>query len=708
MKGQSEVTVLVFGTGAGGAERGGVVFSLCSRDIIFVISHVAGGGFGGLGRNLGSVREGGVRGDHGSFSRPDRSSGKDISKLGSRGLRYFRWLGSTHTVPVCVFGSPGLAKDALWSFNRHGTLEASEVVWLLWRVPLSRAWEASRFYWVSSRDRLGPVRAFGLGGVGSSERLDPSFTWLQPARESSRVPFGARVVCYDGLGSHPTSSTPGMARGRGLLRPLLSIGWGPTYGRLLRVRKEGNPTFKPPRGGGRFGPSRSTGGAGKASWDSGRRRARVVRGQGPSGIRSTARGPGRLVPKTTFKSASGLGPGGLDRKAPRKAGRGGTGPISGRHGLRRATRSVTFGLRALRRSYSEAVRTEGRQSSPQFSCAGELKCSKVHTILLLYRMRKGKRRYKSAKGKRYARTAAIFSSDARFRITYYNRPGAHAYGARRTTFKILLQVSAHRTISCQGSAIVKGREGFCPAKLVQAGGKILAEDFSLPAGSGLKRGGLTAGIKADWRSFESANRWKYFQEGSRQRRTHAEIPAWVKTTKGKDNKILDSTLSNDVRSMIVYLIWPEASAHGLRRTTFSIFPYNSSYRPILGRRKIYGNGKGGLRPAYECHGRGENLAEAFPILGFRLRGERLAADNRKEVMNPELANKRKYVQEGSRRRGIPADIPARSKVDKGKGNEILKRSSDCGYKFIDVKKGTVVRTRPQGVVSAIQDKKGSA
>ena len=181
-----------------------------------------------------------------------------------------------------------------------------------------------------------------------------------------------------------------------------------------------------------------------------------------------------------------------------------------------------------------------------------------------------------------------------------------------------------------------------------------------------------------------------------------------KTTKGKDNKILNSTLSNDVRCMIAYLIWPEASVHGLRRTTFSIFPYNSSYRPILGRRKIYGNGKGGLRPAYECHGRGENLAEAFPILGFRLRGERLAADNRKEVMNPELANERKYVQEGSRRRGIPADIPARSKVDKGKDNEILKRSSDRAYKFIVIKQGTVVRARPQGVESAIQDEKGCA
>ena len=443
MKGQSEVTVPVFGTGAGGAERGGVVFSLCSRDIIFVISHVAGGGFGGLGRNLGSVREGGVRGDHGSFSRPDRSSGKDISKLGSRGLRYFRWLGSTHTVPVCVFGSPGLGKDALWSSNRHGTLEASEVDWLLWRVPLSRALEASWICGVSIRDRLDPARAFCLGWVGISERLDPSFTWLQPARESSRVPYGAWVVCYDGLGSHPTSSTPGLARGRGLLRPLLIIVWDPAHCRLLRGKNGGNLIFKPPVGGGRFGPSLSKGGMGKALWDSGRRRVRVGRGQGPSGKRYIARGPGCPVPKTTFKSASSPGPGGLDRKAPRKAGRGGTGSIPGRHGERRATRSVTFGLRALRRSYRKAVCTEGRQSSPLFSCAGELKCSKIHTIVSLFCISKGKKRYKSVKGKRYARIAAIVSSNARFMITYYNRPGAHAYG----------QGGRHLTSSCRSRHI---------------------------------------------------------------------------------------------------------------------------------------------------------------------------------------------------------------------------------------------------------------
>ena len=268
MKGQGEVTFSVLGLGAGGAEWGGDTFSLCSRDVIFVFSHVAGGGFGELGHNLGSVREGGVRGDHGIFSRPDRSSGKDISKLGSPGLGYTQWPGSTHFVPVYVVGSRCLGKESLWSLNRYGDLEALAGDWLYLDRPPGNVSETSLCCQVSisehivyvmdkvlcslpsvswrGDDRLGkkakgplPDRAWAYilplpdTGVGQSFeaalvvdrprgwssyigvclRLDPSEAWLQPAREPSRVLKEACVVVWGGLGLNPIPSTPGLAQG---------------------------------------------------------------------------------------------------------------------------------------------------------------------------------------------------------------------------------------------------------------------------------------------------------------------------------------------------------------------------------------------------------------------------------------------------------------------------------------------------------------
>ena len=114
------VTFSGCGLGAGDADHGGGLVSLCSKDVIFAISHVAGGGSGRLGRNLGSVREGGVRGGHGIFSRPDRSSGDDIAKPGSPGLGCSWWPGSTFFVLVYVLEEPSLGRESLWSRNRLG------------------------------------------------------------------------------------------------------------------------------------------------------------------------------------------------------------------------------------------------------------------------------------------------------------------------------------------------------------------------------------------------------------------------------------------------------------------------------------------------------------------------------------------------------------------------------------------------------------
>ena len=114
------VTFSGCGLGAGEADHGGGLVSLCSKDVIFAISHVAGGGSGRLGLNLGSVREGGVRGGHGIFSRPDRSSGDDIAKPGSPGLGCSWWPGSTFFVRVCVLVVLGLDEDSLWSSYTSG------------------------------------------------------------------------------------------------------------------------------------------------------------------------------------------------------------------------------------------------------------------------------------------------------------------------------------------------------------------------------------------------------------------------------------------------------------------------------------------------------------------------------------------------------------------------------------------------------------
>ena len=241
------VTFSGCGQGAGGAGSGGVWSSLLSLDVILDISHVAGGGFGRLGRNLGFVREGGVRGDHGIISRPDRSSGKDISRLGSPGPRGSLGRGSTHFVPVYVMENRCTGEDSLWSSNRHGDLEVSDSAWLQSYRPPGSEWEAFWLFRISMGDlpgRLADVSVCvlpweNLGGAhgvarvlkgpllvqrgvrGGSElapqaypgggrsprlgqadawpghsvkfwRLDPSVAWLQPARDPSRVLLEAR------------------------------------------------------------------------------------------------------------------------------------------------------------------------------------------------------------------------------------------------------------------------------------------------------------------------------------------------------------------------------------------------------------------------------------------------------------------------------------------------------------------------------------
>ena len=88
--------------GAGGVERGGLVLSLLSRDVISDVSHVEGGGSGKSWGKLGSVRGEGVSGSHGVNFHPERASGSDISELGSLGSPEGWQPRSTHPVSVCA------------------------------------------------------------------------------------------------------------------------------------------------------------------------------------------------------------------------------------------------------------------------------------------------------------------------------------------------------------------------------------------------------------------------------------------------------------------------------------------------------------------------------------------------------------------------------------------------------------------------------
>ena len=313
------VTFSVISEGAEGAECGGVWFSLWSRDVNFAFSHVAGGGLRVLGPNLGSVREGGVRGGHGVISRPDRSSGKDIAELGSLCLRTFPRWGSTLFVFVYVLEGSSQAEDSLW--------------------------------FSAGPDNVKLPEGMGEAGSGSPcsgarvfldiKRLDPSDTRLQSVREHSRAlveALGLVIGIKDGLGSHPTSSTPVESRGwdyyrrhlaslgviavgspllwlwRGGLRPPFAMG----YSSLSVFRWETWGGNYRPQGLRAVGVDVSKSGRGS---------------QEPS--RGSPRGPILVPSKTTFGNLEGGFLCGEEGRPPGHRGRAGTGLFPERHGMRR-------------------------------------------------------------------------------------------------------------------------------------------------------------------------------------------------------------------------------------------------------------------------------------------------------------------------------------------------------------------------------------
>ena len=186
-------------------ERGGLVLSLLSRDVISDVSHVEGGGSGKSWGKLGSVRGEGVSGSHGVNFHPERASGSDISELGSLGSPEGWQPRSTHPVSVCAVriraprGSASSLPDAARWFVTHklGTCDGGSLCsdwgspgdlvmvlcgdWLRRRVP-DDSWEPSGSDSARNRQDLdvfqlwstpqAPVRARGREIRFSA--LDPS------------------------------------------------------------------------------------------------------------------------------------------------------------------------------------------------------------------------------------------------------------------------------------------------------------------------------------------------------------------------------------------------------------------------------------------------------------------------------------------------------------------------------------------------------